>query len=362
MRNVFFAGLFFWALAGGVYAQQVQLLETNLPDDKSPAGEKAAPPRPGLPGSKAKGSPKAAPAKPAAPETAAAPSPARPAAPAAKPAVKPAAAPLKHAAPKPAPAAPAAAAPDPAVKNGFSVEKKHTVSGGETLWALSGRYYGDPYVWGRIYNANLQTVGNPDRIYPGEELRIPGITEKVAPARSAQVISGADTVREGELSVTDVEQRDEPAAAAQRRPAAAALSEELGSFADDGLSSEMPEDQKEWSGALKVVPENWTGDGFVAAKEKTGADSVDEGFSFNGETVVIQLSGQVAVPVKKGDRLTIYLRGSSAFDRKGKKLGRELQPAGTAEVLSADGRRVKARIAGASSSIRKGMVVKLDGR
>ncbi|MCX5793557.1 MAG: LysM peptidoglycan-binding domain-containing protein [Elusimicrobia bacterium] len=360
MRNVFFAGLFFWALTGGVSAQQVQLLETNLPDNNSPAGEKAAPPKPGLPASKAKGSPKAAPAKPAAPKAAAAPSSAPPAA---KTAVKPGAAPVKHAAPKPVPAAPAAAAPAPAaVKGGFSVEKKHTVSGGETLWALSGKYYGDPYIWGKIYNANLQTVGNPDRIYPGEELLIPGITEKVAPARSPHVISGADTVREGELSVTDVEQQDKPAAAAQRRPSAAAISEELNSFADDELSSEMPEDQKEWSGALKVVPDNWTGDGFVTAKEKTGADSVDEGFSFNGETVVIQLSGQAAAAVKKGDRFSIYLRGSAAFDKKGNKLGRELQPAGTAEVLSADGRTVKARITDASSSIRKGMVVKLDGR
>ena len=299
--------------------------------------------------------------------------------------MKPAAAPARAAAPamalpppmKPAvvktavPAAPAA--PSPSRAGGFSVEKKHKVTGGETLWDLSGKYYSDPYKWGKIYNANLDTVRNPDLIYPAEELVIPDITEEVRPARKAPAaISGSDTFSEGDFSVTEIDQVSAPAAGDADTRASASMvvparkapgaSERGGmnSVDRDGLSAEMPEDQKEWASFL-IVPDTWLEDGVVASKGKGGAeDSMEGELAVSGETVTVRLTGPARV--KKDDFLTVYLRGAAAFDKKGKRLGRELQPVGKIIVLSVAGRAVKGQLLEASATVTKGMVVKLGAR
>jgi LysM repeat protein len=51
--------------------------------------------------------------------------------------------------------------------------RRYTVVKGDTLWGISARYYGNGIFWRRIYNANLQLIGNPDRIYPGQVFVIP---------------------------------------------------------------------------------------------------------------------------------------------------------------------------------------------
>jgi len=49
----------------------------------------------------------------------------------------------------------------------------HEVRAGDTLWALSRRYYGDPFLWPEIFASNRQSINNPDLITPRERLRIP---------------------------------------------------------------------------------------------------------------------------------------------------------------------------------------------
>ena len=49
----------------------------------------------------------------------------------------------------------------------------YTVRSGDTLWAISKRFYGDGNQWGRIYEANRDTIKDPDLIQPGWELNIP---------------------------------------------------------------------------------------------------------------------------------------------------------------------------------------------
>ncbi len=52
---------------------------------------------------------------------------------------------------------------------------EHTVAAGETLWEIAGRedVYADPRRWRRIYEHNRDQITDPDRIYPGQRLRIP---------------------------------------------------------------------------------------------------------------------------------------------------------------------------------------------
>lgn len=46
----------------------------------------------------------------------------------------------------------------------------HTVKRGEQLHLLAGYYYLDARQWVRIYQANMGTITNPNKIYPGQEL------------------------------------------------------------------------------------------------------------------------------------------------------------------------------------------------
>lgn len=56
--------------------------------------------------------------------------------------------------------------------------KTHTVVKGDTLWDISRKYYGDPRQWPKIWEANrrdknLGPISNPNRIYPGQKIKIP---------------------------------------------------------------------------------------------------------------------------------------------------------------------------------------------
>ncbi len=59
---------------------------------------------------------------------------------------------------------------------------KHQVKRGEDLWDLSQRYYGDPWLWKRLYAANHAVIRDPHWIYPGQTLMIPSIST-AAPAK-----------------------------------------------------------------------------------------------------------------------------------------------------------------------------------
>ena len=86
-------------------------------------------------------------------------------------AAKPAAAP---AAPS---AAPAAAKPQavPVSQAAPSDGETYTVQKGDSLSKIAKHHLGDANAWRRIYEANKATIGdNPDKIFPGQKLKIPG--------------------------------------------------------------------------------------------------------------------------------------------------------------------------------------------
>jgi nucleoid-associated protein YgaU len=59
-------------------------------------------------------------------------------------------------------------APQPKPKAVFYEVKK-----GDSLSKIAKLYYGDPMKYNHIFEANQPMLSNPDRIYPGQKLRIP---------------------------------------------------------------------------------------------------------------------------------------------------------------------------------------------
>ena len=51
----------------------------------------------------------------------------------------------------------------------------HTVASGDSLSKIAGKYYGDVQKYNIIFEANKPMLSDPDKIYPGQVLRIPAI-------------------------------------------------------------------------------------------------------------------------------------------------------------------------------------------
>ncbi|MDB2439827.1 peptidoglycan-binding protein LysM [Hellea sp.] len=61
------------------------------------------------------------------------------------------------------------------VKGGGTVSRFHTVVSGDTLSAIAKTYYGDYKKFPVIFEANRPMLSDPDKIYPGQNLRIPDL-------------------------------------------------------------------------------------------------------------------------------------------------------------------------------------------
>jgi nucleoid-associated protein YgaU len=68
-------------------------------------------------------------------------------------------------------------APSPAPKVGAAppapAPRTYTVAKGDSLSKIAKKFYGDANEWNRIFEANRDTVKNPDQIRPGQVLTIP---------------------------------------------------------------------------------------------------------------------------------------------------------------------------------------------
>ena len=80
---------------------------------------------------------------------------------------------------------------------GASPSGLHEVQPGETLALIAGRALGDPRLWPAIYAANRDRIKDPARVYPGQQLAIPALSEgereaarREAEARPLRVLEG----------------------------------------------------------------------------------------------------------------------------------------------------------------------------
>jgi len=77
-------------------------------------------------------------------------------------------------APQAADAEPEAPA-EPTENAGAAGGRSYTVVSGDTLWKISGQMYGEGSHYMKIFEANTDVLEHPDRIFPGQVLRIPDL-------------------------------------------------------------------------------------------------------------------------------------------------------------------------------------------
>lgn len=74
-----------------------------------------------------------------------------------------------------APETPAAAETSAASDSGGEGGRTYTVKSGDTLWKISQEMYGNGSKYMKIFEANRPMLENPDKIFPGQELKIPDL-------------------------------------------------------------------------------------------------------------------------------------------------------------------------------------------
>jgi len=64
-------------------------------------------------------------------------------------------------------------APPPAPEEEVSKDEFYEIKSGDTLGAISKQFYGKSSQYMRIFEANREIISDPNKIYPGQKIRIP---------------------------------------------------------------------------------------------------------------------------------------------------------------------------------------------
>jgi hypothetical protein len=298
-----------------------------------------------------------------------------PAAEAPAPEEAPAAEAAPEAAPEPAAAveAPAAPAPAAAVEE---VAGGHTVIKGDTLWDLAGKYYEDPYKWGRIWEANRDAIRNPHLIYPDQQVRIPGVTPESAPVAEAPAAAAPASEAPAAEAPAGEEAAAAPAEEAAQAPAQPAAEEEAEAPAEEPAAvaaapEEAPVEDPQPPAVVPkkkpsryvatdlgsdnfIVDENWEADGYVLKDEHAKLMIAQDD--------VVYLNVGASDGAKPYMRGGIYRRGGKVKDPDTRaRLGYLMRRIGTFQLTENVGDQASSAVVTSSKEpIRIGDIVRLE--
>jgi len=56
----------------------------------------------------------------------------------------------------------------------------YIIQSGDTLSKIAQRFYGNASAYPKIFEANREVIEDPNKIYPGQKIRIPGVPQTTA--------------------------------------------------------------------------------------------------------------------------------------------------------------------------------------
>ncbi|MDA8083351.1 MAG: LysM peptidoglycan-binding domain-containing protein [Nitrospiraceae bacterium] len=206
---------------------------------------------------------------------------------------------------------------------------EYKVRGGDTLWGISGGELKDTFLWPKIWKENPE-VSNPDRIFPGQTIRIPlYLLQKERQAEP--VASGEKTAPAG--SGEPARAVVSPAPAATHEPERIPLTPLVGREAL--MASGYIADSVNGVGRIDGSPEN---------KLLFG----------NNDTIYVRMND----PVRIGDRFYIIRQGARVrHPLSGKTLGYVVQIRGVAEISKFSYGETEARIVQMFDDVQSGDIL-----
>lgn len=205
------------------------------------------------------------------------------------------------------------------------VPATHTVVEGDTLWDLAQEFYGSPWDWRRIWEANRDRIQDPNLILPGQVLTIPGVEGRSTVTRVAVEGAGVEPAA--------------PPPAEPEAPAPPPAERERTIFYQDSsvmrsgvIRSEHveyvpvtrdPVYSAPWLIGLEEEPEHVA----VLAAFATGSDRSETPRAYNRVRLRLEPGAQVRV----GDRLRIFRVTRTIPD-----VGKVVLPTGLLEVTDVD--------------------------
>lgn len=197
----------------------------------------------------------------------------------------------------------------------------YKVQKGDTLWAISQKYLGTPWVWPSVWKENEPKLVNPHLIYPGDLIWISsGSMRKLTPEEAARLAAAA-----GQTPETPAAQ--EETAESPRPSAPPATVDEMDPFASL--------DSADVTGEIKVEVPSLQGVSFVTSEEMKASGAVMGNHEENvwvsqGQRTILSVGeGQGHV----GDAFTVFrVRRALQHPKTGEKIGYFVQVLGKAEI------------------------------
>jgi len=197
--------------------------------------------------------------------------------------------------------------------------KEYTVSKDDTLWDISSKEIENPFLWPKVWKENLD-IENPDRIYPGQVIKIPlRLLKKEAPEE-------ATTEKAAEAPEPSIEpMKEEPSKMAEKKIEPVTKTY----FADENL----------------VVSSGYI-TGFIKKEMIKGAGKITgspSGRSLFGENDYVYV--KTDAPVNAGEKF--YVMRPTALVRHpktGDKMGYQIAVLGVLEVIGPDNGEIKVKI------------------